>query len=723
MRKRFILTLLTIILLAVFPFSAYGSLDDLTVSDGSGDAPIYGPGLQGGPFVPTVETVEAITSDPPELYSNIKLRGSVTHNGNSDITSRGFEFGLTQAYGTNIDVPAPDIYSIDRTWGEAGNGNNQFSYIPFGGIVADSQGNVYVADMNNYTVQKFDQFGHFLFSIGSQGMGNGQFEFISSMATDSTDNLYVTDFQTNHARIQKFDNQGNHLLSFGSYGETNANSEFVVPRGIDVDSAGKIYVGDVAADRVQVFSSAGVYESSFGSTGNGVGLYTSIADVIIDDNDNIYITDTDRDDVQKFDSSWNHLRTYDLNENGQPFPDLWQIAVDSNENVFIYGEIWDSNGNFQGSSSNYGGYPNRIAIGPDDAAYVASDNSVFKFTPPGEIPLSWFEADLSDLDCGTEYHFRAFSTNDQGTSYGEDQTFTLPCPWDFAFDVELLNESPVVATDNVSYQFTISNLSDEDAPYMGGIYMILPMEFSFSSNSNSDVLCQDQGLAEDTGDPYIAVNYSGHHFMICIPNGSATILGNGGTLTFTIDGIASSDYVLESTSIKGIYVDPDLEPEFSDAFNSAYGTGVDFTTLSFNNVAQSVYGETQDPPETTTTTTTTTTSPLLPTTSTGTSPTTTQPNVTTTTQSIIPVEQTTTTTATTTTSPNQPTETTAPGNSSGDPVEDSNGEHTNPDDSLSILGLFSATGAFILRNIFLVIILLITGATITFIARRRKKRA
>jgi len=39
-----------------------------------------------------------------------------------------------------------------------------------------------------------------------------------------------------------------------------------------------------------------------------------------------------------------------------------------------------------------------------------------------------FSADISSLTCGARYHYRAYATNDSGTAYGSDQTFTtLEC--------------------------------------------------------------------------------------------------------------------------------------------------------------------------------------------------------------------------------------------------------------------------------------------------------
>ncbi|MEZ4211044.1 MAG: hypothetical protein R3B39_01985 [Candidatus Paceibacterota bacterium] len=39
-----------------------------------------------------------------------------------------------------------------------------------------------------------------------------------------------------------------------------------------------------------------------------------------------------------------------------------------------------------------------------------------------------FNISTLSLTCGTTYHYRAFATNDTGTGYGDDETFsTLSC--------------------------------------------------------------------------------------------------------------------------------------------------------------------------------------------------------------------------------------------------------------------------------------------------------
>jgi DNA-binding beta-propeller fold protein YncE len=92
-------------------------------------------------------------------------------------------------------------------------------------IAVDSSGYVYVADIYNYRIQKFDADGNFITKWGSEGTGDGQFYGPNGIAVDSRGNVYVADSYNN--RIQKFDSNGNFITKWGSEG--TGDSEFYYP--------------------------------------------------------------------------------------------------------------------------------------------------------------------------------------------------------------------------------------------------------------------------------------------------------------------------------------------------------------------------------------------------------------------------------------------------------------------------------------------------------------
>jgi sugar lactone lactonase YvrE len=116
----------------------------------------------------------------------------------------------------NVYVAAGENQRVDKfdsqgafllKWGRIGSGDNEFDF-PVD-VAVDSQGNVYVANFgyafgseSKPRVQKFDGNGNFLARWGSFGMGAGQFRNPNSIALDSEGNVYVVDYTNN--TLQKF---------------------------------------------------------------------------------------------------------------------------------------------------------------------------------------------------------------------------------------------------------------------------------------------------------------------------------------------------------------------------------------------------------------------------------------------------------------------------------------------------------------------------------------
>ena len=102
-------------------------------------------------------------------------------------------------------------------------------------LTVDGEGNTYVVDTGNYSIQKLDWQGQPVAKWGSKGKGDGQFLFtFAGIALDQHGNIYVTDDV--NARIQKFDSSGHFLLKWGKRG--TGDGQFYYPIGVAVDRAG-----------------------------------------------------------------------------------------------------------------------------------------------------------------------------------------------------------------------------------------------------------------------------------------------------------------------------------------------------------------------------------------------------------------------------------------------------------------------------------------------------
>ncbi len=271
-------------------------------------------------------------------------------------------------------VPTPTItptisyapiccYQSSVSWGGTGSGTGQLSE-PWG-IVAASNGNVYVVDQGNYRVQEFGPLGNYITQWGSAGNGNGQFRFPYGIAVNSSGStIYVVD--TDNYRIEIFDQNGTYLNQWGSYGLSNG--QFVGPAGVAVDSTGYVYVVDWIRNNIQKFDSNGNFQYLWGGSGNGNGLFNEPYDVAVDSSGHIFVMDGGNSLVQKFDTSGRFILQWGGYGSGAgQFNGPYQLATDSTGNVYVTDDFnsriqkFDNDGNFLclfGTSTN----PNGIAL-------------------------------------------------------------------------------------------------------------------------------------------------------------------------------------------------------------------------------------------------------------------------------------------------------------------------------------------------------------------------
>ncbi|MCH7801789.1 MAG: SMP-30/gluconolactonase/LRE family protein [Chloroflexi bacterium] len=141
--------------------------------------------------------------------------------------------------------------TLVSTWGTEGSGEGEFDAPS--GLLFDSDDNLFVVDHKNHRIQKYTKDGKILSTWGSFGDGDGQLNLPWGITQDRQGNLYVADWRND--RIQKFTPEGEFLAKFGTSGD--GDGQLNRPSGVGVDSEGNIYVADWGNQRMQVFDPDG----------------------------------------------------------------------------------------------------------------------------------------------------------------------------------------------------------------------------------------------------------------------------------------------------------------------------------------------------------------------------------------------------------------------------------------------------------------------------------
>jgi len=285
-------------------------------------------------------------------------------------------------------------------------GQNQ---APHGLAVDPNDGSIYEADMNApREVDKFDANGNPVRTISMNVPGvTVPYAYVTHIAVNRQGWLYAVSSHnvplTFQNRIVVFNPDGTYRFSFGTNG--TADGQFGLLRGIGIGPNDEVYVADTGKGKVQVFSRDGVFLRSFGQ-----GRFTGdMRGVTVDADDGwVYVSDTNGNQVEKFDLSGNWLATWGSKGtgNGQFGDGPREIAIGPDNNVFVtdFGNnrvnVYTPTGAFVRFFPNPptpppdGGFnlPAGVAVSPNGAnVYVADtfNHRIQRFSPAGNFVGKW----------------------------------------------------------------------------------------------------------------------------------------------------------------------------------------------------------------------------------------------------------------------------------------------------------------------------------------------
>ncbi len=124
------------------------------------------------------------------------------------------------------------------------------------GLRIDAQDNVWITDIGQHRVLKFDPRGKLLLNLGTGAAGQDgrHFDQPTDVAFHPDGSFYVTDGYGN-SRVLKFSGQGELLKQWGVAG--TEPGQFKIPHAIVIDAKQRLIVGDRENNRIQIFSDDG----------------------------------------------------------------------------------------------------------------------------------------------------------------------------------------------------------------------------------------------------------------------------------------------------------------------------------------------------------------------------------------------------------------------------------------------------------------------------------
>jgi sugar lactone lactonase YvrE len=115
--------------------------------------------------------------------------------------------------------------------------------------------------------------------------------------------LYVADTELDQVLVYNADEPFNLIRKIGTAGKKHELTElgqFSRPTNVAVDNEGNLYVSDTFNDRVEIFDADGNFVSTFGKAGDGPGYFARPKGIAIDNDGHVWVADTVQDRVQVF---------------------------------------------------------------------------------------------------------------------------------------------------------------------------------------------------------------------------------------------------------------------------------------------------------------------------------------------------------------------------------------------------------------------------------------
>ena len=422
-------------------------------------------------------------------------------------------------------------------------------------VVADSSGNLYVADTGNDTIRKVTPSGvvtTFAGTAGNIGSADGvgsaaQFNSPGGVAIDSSGNIFVAD--SGSQTIRKITPDGT-VSTFagtpgvvGSADGSGSAAQFNGPVSLAFDSSGNIFVADAGNNTIRKITPAGVVTTFAGLAGSpgsvdGTGSaarFDGSSGVAVDSADNVYVADNLSATIREITPGAvvttiaglaYHGGHADGTGSAARFFQPNGVTVDSGDNVFVT----DTNNNtirkitsggvvttFAGSFFNPPGHndgtgsaasfdlPGGLGVDSADNIYVTDNCTIRKITPSAVVTTLAGEPAAGNVDgTGSAARFdfpQGIAVGPGGNIFVGDTT---------AFDVRKVSPSAVVTTfAGSAYQYgsadgtgsaaRFSSIRALGADNKGNIYVADTFNHTIRKITSTGAVTTLAGLAGSSG--------------------------------------------------------------------------------------------------------------------------------------------------------------------------------------------------------------------------------
>ncbi|WP_251551911.1 6-bladed beta-propeller [Neobacillus muris] len=171
---------------------------------------------------------------------------------------------------------------------------------------------VYVTDTNHQQVQVFDISGAFIFKFGKKGTGEGEFLFPYGITGDKKGNIYVADLYNN--RISIFDSKGKFVKYFTN--DENKADFLQSPAGLRIFN-NHLWVTDIKLGKVFEYSLTGKKLLEVSTAANKDDLLNAPNAVALDDEKNIYVSDSGNQRIVVFKKNGEYVRVINGSKNNK----------------------------------------------------------------------------------------------------------------------------------------------------------------------------------------------------------------------------------------------------------------------------------------------------------------------------------------------------------------------------------------------------------------------